>query len=59
MAIARKSIGASRDIKKGEFLTEDNLTVKRPGTGISPMHWNDVVGTKAIRDFSEEELIEV
>lgn len=59
IAIARKSIVASRDIKKGEFLTEDNLTVKRPGTGISPMHWNDVVGTKAIRDFSEEELIEV
>lgn len=59
IAIARKSIVASIDIKKGELLTEDNLTVKRPGIGISPMRWNEIVGTKAIRDFSEEELIEV
>ena len=59
IAIARKSIVASRDIKKGELLTEENLTVKRPGTGISPMIWDEVVGTKAIRDFTEEELIEV
>lgn len=59
IAIARKSIVACRDIKKGELLTEDNLTVKRPGTGISPMRWDEIVGTQAIRDFSEEELIEV
>ncbi len=59
IAIARKSIVASRDIKKGELLTEDNLTVKRPGTGISPMRWDEIVGTKAIRGFSEEEPIEV
>lgn len=59
IAIARKSIVASIDIKKGELLTEDNLTVKRPGTGISPMWWDEIVGTQAIRDFSEEELIEV
>ena len=47
------------DIKKGELLTEENLTVKRPGTGISPMRWEEVVGTKAIKDFSEEDLIEI
>ena len=59
IAIARKSIIAAHDIKKGELLTEDNLTTKRPGNGISPMHWNEVIGTKAIRDFKEDELIEI
>ena len=56
--IARKSIVARRDIKKGEILTEENLAVKRPGNGISPMRWYEVIGTKAIRDFSEDEMIE-
>lgn len=55
--IARKSIVAAYPIRKGEFFTEDNLTVKRPGNGISPMHWNEVIGTKAIKDFDEEETI--
>jgi len=55
--IARKSIVASCHIKAGELLTEKNLTVKRPGTGISPMRWNDVIGTKASKDFEEEEVI--
>lgn len=59
IAIARKSIIAAKDIKKGELLTEENLTVKRPGTGISPMRWEEVVGTKAIKDFSEEDFIEI
>lgn len=59
MAIARKSIVAACSIKKGDLLTECNLTVKRPGTGISPMRWEEVVGTKAIRDFNEEDLIEI
>lgn len=59
IAVARKSIVAARDIKQGEYLTEDNLTVKRPGTGISPMLWEKVIGTKAIRDFNEEDLIEI
>jgi N,N'-diacetyllegionaminate synthase len=59
IAIARKSIVAACPIMKGELLTEDNLTVKRPGTGISPMRWEEIVGTKAIKDFSEEDLIEV
>ncbi|MBO4874548.1 MAG: N-acetylneuraminate synthase [Bacteroidales bacterium] len=57
IAIARKSIIAACDIKKGEMLSENNLTVKRPGTGISPMRWNEVIGTKAICDFEEDELI--
>ena len=59
ITIARKSIVASKDIKKGELLTEENLTAKRPGTGISPMRWEEVIGTKAVRNFKEEELIEI
>ena len=59
IAIARKSIVAARAIKKGERLCEENLTVKRPGTGLSPMLWEDVIGTMAVRDFMEDELIEV
>ena len=57
MAVARKSIVAACPIKKGDVLTEDNLTVKRPGTGISPMRWEEVIGTKAPKDFEEDELI--
>lgn len=57
--IARKSIIAQRTIRKGEVLTEENLTVKRPGSGISPMRWFDVLGTRAVRDFEEDELIEL
>ena len=57
IVIARKSIVAACPIKKGDVLTEDNLTVKRPGTGISPMQWEKVIGTKAIKNFAEEELI--
>lgn len=55
--IARKSIVAKKAIKKGEELTEDNLDIKRPGNGISPMYWYDLLGTKAVKDFSEDELI--
>ena len=57
--VARKSITAKRRISAGETLTEENLTAKRPGTGISPMRWTEVVGTKAIRDFEEDEQIEI
>lgn len=59
MIVARKSIIASRDIRKGEILTADNITTKRPGNGISPMKWYEVLGTKAVRDFKEDELIEL
>ena len=57
--IARKSMVASKFIAKGEIFTEDNLTVKRPGNGISPMKWNDVIGKTAIRNFEEDDLIEI
>ena len=57
--IARKSIVAARPIKKGEVFTEENLITKRPGTGISPMQWHEVLGLKAIRDFEEDEQIEL
>ena len=59
MAIARKSIVAAKNIKKGEVFTEENITVKRPGNGVSPMKWFDVLCTTAKRDFEEDELIEV
>ncbi len=57
--VARKSIVAKKAIKAGEDLTEHNITTKRPGSGINPMRWNEVIGTKAIRDFEEDELIEL
>ena len=59
IAIARKSIVAACPISRGDLLTEQNLTVKRPGTGISPMNWESVIGTKAVKDFQEEDLIEI
>lgn len=59
MAIARKSIVAARDIKAGEVFTENNLAVKRPGNGISPMRWDDVIGLVAKRDFPFDTLIEL
>ena len=55
--IVRKSIIAKTKIKKGDVLKENNLAVKRPGGGISPMKWDDVVGTKATKDYKEDELI--
>lgn len=57
--VARKSIVASRAIKAGEVYTEENITVKRPGNGISPMKWDDVLGKTAPRDFEYDELIEL
>lgn len=57
--IARKSIVAGRDIQKGEILTEENITTRRPGTGISPMRWKEVLGQRAIKDFKQDELIEL
>ena len=57
--IARKSIVAARPIEAGETFTADNLTTKRPGDGISPMRWYDVLGQKAKRSFEEDEQIEL
>jgi len=59
ISVARKSIVAACPIKKGEPLTEENLTVKRPGTGLSPMLWDQVLGTFAIKDYEEEDLIQL
>ena len=55
--IVRKSIVAACDIKKGDVFTEENLTVKRPGDGISPMLWEHVLGKKAKQDFATDDLI--
>lgn len=57
IAVARKSIVARRSISRGEVFSEENLTVKRPGSGISPMHWFELLGREAERDFAEDELI--
>lgn len=57
ISVARKSITSSRPIKKGELFSNDNLTAKRPGNGLSPMKWDSVIGRPAPRDFNENELI--
>lgn len=57
--VARKSIVARTEIKAGETFTEENITVKRPGSGISPMKWFEILGTKAVRDFAPDEMIEL
>lgn len=59
MAVARKSIVAKCGIAAGELLSEENITTKRPGNGVSPMLWHQVLGTRAMRDFGEDELIEI
>ncbi|RHX86857.1 N-acetylneuraminate synthase [Leptospira stimsonii] len=59
LGIARKSIVASSAIKKGETFSSENLAVKRPGIGISPMRFDEIIGLQAKRDFDEDELIEI
>ena len=56
--VARKSIVAKRDIEEGEIFSEENLTAKRPGNGISPMRWENIIGKNARRSFRKDELIE-
>jgi N,N'-diacetyllegionaminate synthase len=56
--IARRSLVAKEPIKKGEVFSSLNLAVKRPGTGISPMAWDRIIGTEARRDYDEDELID-
>ena len=58
ISIVRKSIVANKSIKKGEKFTEENLTCKRPGNGLSPMCWNEIIGSIAQREFKKDELIE-
>ncbi|SFC64446.1 N-acetylneuraminate synthase [Algibacter lectus] len=55
--IARKSLVANKNIKKGDIFTEDNITIKRPGTGISPMLWDEYIGKIAAKDYQEDDLI--
>jgi N,N'-diacetyllegionaminate synthase len=57
MQVARKSIVAKTEIKKGDKLSEENITIKRPGNGINPMRWNEIVGSVAFKDYGEDELI--
>ena len=57
--VVRKSLVASRGIRKGELFSVENITAKRPGTGISPMRWDAVIDRRAPRDFSQDELIEL
>lgn len=57
ITVARKSIVAASAIKKGEVFTEDNITVKRPGTGMSPFMWDAIIGKKADRDYEADEMI--
>ena len=57
MPIARKSIVAAYDIRKGEPFTEENLTAKRHGTGISPMRWDEMMGRKESKNFNADEII--
>ena len=57
--VMRKSLIASQPIKAGEIFSADNITTKRPGTGISPMRWDEIIGRTASRDFAEEELIDL
>ena len=57
--IARKSLVAACAIRAGEVFTEINLAVKRPGTGLSPMRWDEVIGRKAPHDFAADDLIEL
>lgn len=57
MVVARKSIVAARPIKKGDLLSEENMAVKRPGNGISPMRWDEFIGKVASRDYAEDELL--
>lgn len=58
-AVARKSLVASQPIRLGELLNPENVTAKRPGTGLSPMLWDEVIGRRAIRDFETDEQIEI
>ena len=57
IGIVRKSIIANLKIKKGETLTESNLTIKRPGSGISPMKWDQLIGSKSDKDYNKDDII--
>ena len=56
--VIRRSIVAKNIIKKGDLLTAHNIMTKRPGSGVSPMHWDQMIGTEATRDYEKNEFIE-
>jgi N,N'-diacetyllegionaminate synthase len=56
-AVARKSIVAKEEIKKGEIFTNENITIKRPGNGMSPMNWDNIIGQQSQKDYKKDELI--
>jgi N,N'-diacetyllegionaminate synthase len=57
--VVRKSLMAKTYIKKGDIFTEENVGIKRPGNGISPMRWDEVIGKTAKKDFEEDEILEI
>ena len=57
LIIARKSLVASCPIKEGEVFSENNVSVKRPGIGISPMNWDSIVGSIATKNYQMDDLI--
>jgi N,N'-diacetyllegionaminate synthase len=59
LVASRKSIVANVSIKKGEVFTFDNLTTKRPGVGVSPIKIDEIIGTKSVRDYAADELIQL
>ena len=59
LSLVRKSIVAAKAIRKGELFSEENLTVKRPASGISPMLWDAVIGKQASRSFAPDEQIQI
>ena len=58
LEIVRKSIVAKKDIKMGELYSEENLTTKRPGIGICPMRWDEIIGKLSNKDYKSDDLIE-
>ena len=54
---ARKSLVAKQNIKKGDLFSENNLTIKRPGSGISPMKWEEIIGTISKKNYKKDDLI--
>ena len=57
MKFAFASVVSIKDIKKGELFSEDNLCAKRPGTGLSPMNWDQVIGSRSIKDYKANDFI--
>ena len=59
ISLVRKSIVASKKINKGEYFSENNITIKRPGNGISPMKWDTIIGLVASKSFEKDEIIKI